>query len=67
MEEYGVPKTVLLRRLNDREKRALKNQKLDAEKDAWAEKVSYITPILVAAGHTKEGKASSMPQVRNYY
>ena len=41
-------------------------EKKRKEKEAWAEKVSHNTPILVATGHTKEGKASSVPQVRTY-
>ena len=56
-----------------REKRALRKQKLEAEKEKkrkekemWAEKVSSITPVLVAASFTKDGKASSVPQIRRY-
>ena len=41
-------------------------EKKRKEKEVCAEKVSHITPILVAAGSTKEGKASSVPQVRAY-
>ena len=32
-------------------------------REAWKEKVKKITPILIAAKKTREGKASSFPQI----
>jgi len=35
-------------------------------REAWKEKVKQITPILIAAKKTREGKTSSFPQIRYF-
>ena len=32
-------------------------------REAWKEKAKHITPLLIAAKKTQEGKASSFPQI----
>ena len=56
-----------------RKVRSLKKRKVEKEKEAklkkkqeWANRVKTITPILIRKGPTKEGKASTVPQIRNY-
>jgi len=35
-------------------------------REAWKAKVKQITPILIAPKKTREGKASSFPQIRDF-
>ena len=56
-----------------REKKELKKRKRVEEQEKkkkmkleWKEKMSGITPILIAENFTKPGKVSSVSQVRNY-
>ena len=56
-----------------REERAVRVQKRKLEeaakflaREAWKEKVEHITPILIAAKKTREGEASSFPQIRDF-
>ena len=61
--------TIKRKREEREEKR--KKQKMEKEakekaKKAWAESVKHITPQLMAVGKTKEGKASSFPQIRDF-
>jgi len=35
-------------------------------REAWKKKVELITPILIPAKKTREGKASSFPQIRDF-
>ena len=56
-----------------REERAVRVQKRKLEeaakflaREAWKEKVKHITPILIAAKKTREGEASSFPQIRDF-
>ena len=63
-----------MKRLADaREVRAVKKRKVEKENEAklkkkqeWAIRVQTITPVLIRKGFTKEGKTSSVPQIRNY-
>ena len=36
------------------------------KKQEWASRVRIITPVLIRKGFTREGKASSVHQIRNY-
>ena len=36
------------------------------KKQEWATQVRSMTPVLIRKGFTREGKASSVPQIRNY-
>ena len=60
-----------IKRKRDEREEKRKKQKMEKEekekaKKAWAESVKHITPRLVAAGKTKEAKASSFPQIRDF-
>ena len=49
-----------------RKKQQLEKEAKEKAKKAWEESVKHITPRLVAAGKTKEAKASSFPQIRDF-
>ena len=56
-----------------REERAVRVKKGKLEEaaklvawEAWKKKVKHMTPILIAAKKTREGKASSFPQIRDF-
>ena len=56
-----------------RKRKALKKRKREEENDMkkkakleWKEKITEITPILIAAKITKPGKVCIVPQVRKY-
>ena len=49
-----------------RKKAKLEKEKKAAAKLKWAEKVKQITPVLQADGKTKQGKASSFAQIRDF-
>ena len=72
-QEFASRDRALKRLAADREVRAVKRRKIEKEKEAklkkkqeWATRVQTITPILIRKGFTKEGKTSSVPQIRNY-
>ena len=49
-----------------RKKQKIEQQAKANAKRAWNEKVKHITPVLVAAEKTKDGKASSFAQIRDF-
>jgi len=49
-----------------RKKQKIEQQAKADAKRAWKEKVKHITPVLVAAEKTKDGKASSFAQIRDF-
>ena len=53
-------------KLEKRKKQKLEQEAKEKAKKEWAEKVKHITPLLVAAGKTREGKASSFAQIRDF-
>ena len=49
-----------------RKKRKEEDEQRRLERQQWADKVKHITPVLIQAGKTREGKASTFAQIRDY-